>query len=328
MCSRRSNAQHVGEGASDYDKRTAEIVADVIEQDRRQGWNLQSDPSRLQIQTIDSLCSMLTRRMPVLSHLGGSPRVRETPDELYRLAARRTIADLAEGAEQERTIFRRMALHFDNNLGMLEQQIARMLSKREQWSVLSDHLHESDVQDFCDLLGVAERSLTEVFREAGEVDFTEITRAAIEALGGAETPSDLLYWLDYRIQHLLVDEFQDTSLSQYRLIEALTGQWSEDDGRTLFLVGDPMQSIYRFREAEVAFFLTCWETGGSGPSVLHRLRLTANFRSTPEIVRWVQENFRGILDCDDTVTSSVAIREAVASATNGRHGARIDCAGR
>ena len=69
--------------------------------------------------------------------------------------------------------------------------------------------------------------------------------------------------LDYRIEHLLVDEFQDTSRAQYELLDALTGQWSDGDGRTLFLVGDPMQSILRFREAEVGLFLRCWADGTS-----------------------------------------------------------------
>ncbi len=83
-----------------------------------------------------------------------------------------------------------------------------------------------DLQDFCELLSFAERALGDVFRNAGEVDFSEITRAAIDALGTPEKPSDLLYWLDYRIEHLLVDEFQDTSYSQFRLLKALTEQWS------------------------------------------------------------------------------------------------------
>ncbi len=108
------------------------------------------------------------------------------------------------------------------------------------------------------MLNYAARSLEKVFQQQSTVDFTAITEAAIRVLGSPEQPSDLLYGLDYRIQHLLVDEFQDTSHSQYELINALTAQWSEGDGHTLFLVGDPMQSIYGFRGAELSLFLKTW----------------------------------------------------------------------
>ncbi|HCU89651.1 MAG TPA: hypothetical protein DGR97_06900, partial [Gammaproteobacteria bacterium] len=62
------------------------------------------------------------------------------------------------------------------------------------------------------------------------------------ALGTGQDPSDLGLILDYQIQHLLVDEFQDTSITQFELIERLLDGWDEGDGRSLFLVGDPMQS--------------------------------------------------------------------------------------
>ena len=79
--------------------------------------------------------------------------------------------------------------------------------------------------------------------------------AAENALGNNENPSDLALFMDYKIQHLLIDEFQDTSITQYRLIEKLIIGWQPNDGRTIFAVGDPMQSIYRFRQAEVGLFL-------------------------------------------------------------------------
>jgi len=129
-----------------------------------------------------------------------------------------------------------------------------------------------------------------VFREQGRVDFSETALAAQQALGGELEPTDLALRLDYRLKHLLVDEFQDTSQSQHELLKGLTAGWQRGDGRTLFLVGDPMQSIYRFRKAEVGLFLDSWE-GELGQVSLEPLQLTVNFRSEQGVVDWVNEQF-------------------------------------
>ena len=116
------------------------------------------------------------------------------------------------------------------------------------------------------LLPHALAQLKVVCQARGQVDFTEVAQAALRALGDDDAPTDLALALDYRIRHLLVDEFQDTSITQFELLARLTAGWEPGDGRTLFVVGDPMQSIYRFREAEVGVFLRAWETRGSAAS--------------------------------------------------------------
>jgi ATP-dependent helicase/nuclease subunit A len=129
-----------------------------------------------------------------------------------------------------------------------------------------------------------------VFGEQGRVDFSETALAAQAALGAELEPTDLALRLDYRLKHLLVDEFQDTSQSQHELLKGLTAGWQPGDGRTLFLVGDPMQSIYRFRKAEVGLFLDAWE-GELGQVSLESLQLTVNFRSEQGVVEWVNGQF-------------------------------------
>src|SRR5207253_3724806 len=111
-----------------------------------------------------------------------------------------------------------------------------------------------------------------VFQARGQVDFTEVAQRALLALGKEGEPTDLALALDYRIRHLLIDEFQDTSISQYELVARLTEGWEAGDGRTLFAVGDPMQSIYRFREAEVGLFLEA-RRGGIGTVELEQIEL-------------------------------------------------------
>jgi ATP-dependent exoDNAse (exonuclease V) beta subunit len=296
--------------AEPFKQRTRELAIAVLKQDQQKSWHLLSDPGRLQIQTIDSLCALLTRQMPVLSKFGGFGEVIEEASELYLRAAREMLISLAEGDDESKAVFRRMVVHFDNDVPQLEDQVVKMLSKRDQWETLTSISDAQLVNDCCIMLRLAEIQLRTVFQRAGKVDFTEIARAARRALGKPDQPSDLLYSLDYRFQHLLVDEFQDTSRSQFELIKALTEQWSEGDDHTLFLVGDPMQSIYRFREADVSLFLQCWHEEHIGGVALTPLKLETNFRTTPEILEWVQTNFAPMMPDDDIPLGAVQFRES------------------
>ncbi len=133
------------------------------------------------------------------------------------------------------------------------------------------------------------------FRNRGTVDFTQGTIAALEALGNADAPSDLLLALDMRIEHLLVDEFQDTSYTQLALLRQLTAGWQQGDGRTLFAVGDPMQSIYRFREAEVRVFVDAQQEGRVADVPVESLALSRNFRAQAGLVAWVNRVFPRVM---------------------------------
>jgi ATP-dependent exoDNAse (exonuclease V) beta subunit len=159
-----------------------------------------------------------------------------------------------------------------------------------QWEVLEAILK---------LLPYAAAHLKVVFGERGEADFTEVAQGAVRALGNPDAPTDLLLALDYRVKHILVDEFQDTSISQWELLTLLTSGWEREDenrgsGRTLFLVGDPMQSIYRFREAQVALFLQAREKG-LGSVKLEPITLSTNFRSQKSLIAFFNASFSRIL---------------------------------
>ncbi len=151
------------------------------------------------------------------------------------------------------------------------------------------------------LLPVAVAQLKLVFAAHGYSDFVEVAQGALAALGDPEQPTDLLLALDYRIHHLLVDEFQDTSYTQYDLLQRLSAGWEAGDGRTLFLVGDPMQSIYRFREADVGLFLRV-RREGLGSVKPEALLLSANFRSQAGIVDWVNATFARVLPAEEDLS--------------------------
>ncbi len=153
-----------------------------------------------------------------------------------------------------------------------------------------------------DVLRVVVAQLKLVFQAHGQIDFIENAQAAFHALGSDDAPTDLTLALDYKIQHILIDEFQDTSNSQFRLLEKLIAGWEPNDGRTLFLVGDPMQSIYRFREAEVGLFIRARKKG-IGALKLKSLNLSVNFRSKAGVVNWVNEHFSEVFPAFEDIAS-------------------------
>jgi ATP-dependent helicase/nuclease subunit A len=167
------------------------------------------------------------------------------------------------------------------------------------------------VNALCELLKLAAVQLRLIFAERNQMDFIGIAESAVNALGTDHSPTELALQLDYHIKHLLVDEYQDISVNQYRLLQRLTREWSMDDGRSLFLVGDPMQSIYRFREAEVGLFIKTFHDESLGNIPLEALRLSVNFRSEQGLVEWVNESFKSIFPKqDDLITGAVTYSSA------------------
>ncbi len=140
-----------------------------------------------------------------------------------------------------------------------------------------------------------------VFAETGETDFTAVSQAALTALGYEDSPSEIALQLDYRIRHILVDEFQDTASTQLDLLKKLTAGWQTGDGRSLFIVGDGMQSCYSFRNANVGIFLEA-RAQGLGHLPLEKLDLTVNFRSQSGVVEWVNTQFQTAFPAEDDIS--------------------------
>jgi ATP-dependent helicase/nuclease subunit A len=165
------------------------------------------------------------------------------------------------------------------------------------------------------LLRHASAELQLVFAERGQLDYAQVAGAARAALSSGGAPTDLALRLGAAVRHILVDEFQDTSAEQISLLRALTAGWEEGDGRTLFAVGDPMQSIYQFREADVGLYLRARDRG-IGERAFEPLALHRNFRSGPGIVAWVNRVFGQIFpERDDPMLSGVAYLESIAART-------------
>jgi ATP-dependent exoDNAse (exonuclease V) beta subunit len=169
------------------------------------------------------------------------------------------------------------------------------------------------------------------FRQQGMVDYIEVASAASQALGTTDNPTDLALALDYRIKHIMVDEFQDTSAPQFSLLERLTAGWAEynfanpGNPNTLFIVGDGMQSVYGFRDADVSLFLKARDRG-IGDVELNALALTANFRSDGKVVDWVNNVFENAFPAADNLSRG-AVKYSPSSAVKSVPGSGVNCIG-
>ena len=159
---------------------------------------------------------------------------------------------------------------------------------QEQWLVTKALFH---------VLGRALIELQRVFSETAQCDFTELALLAKSALSRDEAADDFGVSSGMHLQHILVDEMQDTSSSQYEFIQLLTQHW-DGHSQTVFLVGDPKQSIYLFRQARVERFVHTMLAGKFGELPLGTLHLTANFRSQFDLVQSFNHDFSLIFPRD------------------------------
>ncbi len=246
---------------------------------------------------------------------GGSPLLADCRERPYAPGA--AAADLNHwkaltclvltGSGDWRAGFRKNHLRLDVSVSEQEQLhalVAAFRDREEHHPTLRQSLCElrnlpsapypeapwQTVKSLCRVLRQALFELEVVFAERRSCDFTEIALKARSVL--RSNTADLQ--INKRLKHLLVDEMQDTSASQYELLTSLTHGW---DGRTrtLFAVGDPKQSIYEFRQARVERFLRFMHDGHLGTLQLGALRLTANFRSQAVLVEEFNSTFCEIL---------------------------------
>ena len=149
------------------------------------------------------------------------------------------------------------------------------------------------LQDLVILVGEALGVYEQLCARKGALDFVDLEASALKLLREGDF-TEVMHRLDQRFQHLLVDEFQDTSVNQMELLCRLMTDWQAGDERTLMVVGDPKQSIYGWRQAKPLLFMASREglpCGGAEPLPLTPLKLTTNFRATRTLITWANEVF-------------------------------------
>jgi ATP-dependent helicase/nuclease subunit A len=449
---------------SPHEQDTTKLAKKVLEKDQSCGWQLQKNPNRLRILTIDALASYLVRQMPISANTSTQLNITDNALPYYEEAVSNVLQSLANNPPWQASL-KSLLLHLDNRADLLERLLIDMLSKREQWlphimapqnnrqllkkqlntaleniakdaisttrsqlnndilceliplanfagrycsvhlpnkpvvhcknlttldespealplwrgiadllltqkgewrkritklegfpvkgetkeesailritkiqmqdflasltehSALMTSLHAlalcppicyndnqwAIVNNLVELLPIIAAELNLLFDRENITDFIGLNLSALQALGEPDNPTDLALHLDYRINHLLIDEFQDTSIMQYTLIERLIAGWQANEGRSIFIVGDPMQSIYRFRHAEVALFIRSQQQG-IGNMPLMPLKLMRNFRSCPSIIDWTNQTFSSLFPKEaDVSTGSTPYSAALAT---------------
>lgn len=126
-------------------------------------------------------------------------------------------------------------------------------------------------------------------RSENAFEYADIAHFAIEIL---EENPDIRANLRENYEEVMIDEYQDTSHTQERMLELLS------NGHNLFMVGDIKQSIYGFRLADPALFLDKYKTYATSENPNQLIRLKENFRSRGEILNFTNEVFEHLMDDD------------------------------
>jgi ATP-dependent helicase/nuclease subunit A len=152
------------------------------------------------------------------------------------------------------------------------------------------------------LFAIAMREYERTLHKHGVLDFSEVLQRTLTLLAQMDEFSRSRFKLEARYQHVLVDEFQDTSRAQWELVELLVRSWASGRGLTerdlepsIFIVGDRKQSIYGFRDAEVAVLDEAARyIEALRPIGQVRTAITRSFRSVRELLHFVNDVFTAI----------------------------------
>jgi ATP-dependent helicase/nuclease subunit A len=139
------------------------------------------------------------------------------------------------------------------------------------------------------------------------LDFSGVLERAVQLLKDMDEFAQSRFRLESRYRHVLVDEFQDTSRAQWELVAQLVRSWGEGAGAaadaiapSIFIVGDRKQSIYGFRDAEVAVLDEARAfVAGLRPEGDPRRAISVSFRALPEILSFVNDIFGTIEKAPD-----------------------------
>ena len=141
-----------------------------------------------------------------------------------------------------------------------------------------------------ELVGIYEKSKKALYMDDSELSFSDVTSLVYEILHLIDDSDFLYFRLDSQIEHMLLDEFQDTSILQYEILKPLINEITSGNGvfenGSFFFVGDVKQSIYRFRGGVSALFDSVVQEQNTEIE-----QLLTNYRSQKEVIEFVNNTF-------------------------------------
>ncbi|PHQ57854.1 MAG: recombinase RecB [Sulfurimonas sp.] len=141
-----------------------------------------------------------------------------------------------------------------------------------------------------ELVDIYQKAKKALYMEDSELSFSDVTSLVHTILHRLDDSEFLYFRLDAKIEHMLLDEFQDTSITQYEILKPLIEEITSGSGifenGSFFFVGDVKQSIYRFRGGVSALFGTVVEQNATEVQ-----KLLTNYRSQKEVIEFVNRSF-------------------------------------
>ena len=190
---------------------------------------------------------------------------------------------------------------------------SRSAAARARWDAAAEarerfaaEVREGVLGQLLDALGAFVADHAGRRRRAGKLNFDDLLLYARDLVRGHR---DARAYFRRRYQVILIDEFQDTDPLQAELVLLLASGADTDDWRKavpdagrLFVVGDPKQSIYRFRRADISIYNAVRDmflaAEAREPESAAVRQLTVNFRSRPDLIGWTNRVFRDVLRPD------------------------------
>lgn len=190
-------------------------------------------------------------------------------------------------------VWERENYYYYKKLKLSPHDFDALIQALKEYFSLQESIFLGFIEQFCTLFSSSKEA---TIKKHNTLDFSDITQKCYNLLSADKLSSEFFYFrLDEKISHILLDEFQDTSVLQYKILYPLIAEICSGYGRiaerSFFVVGDKKQSIYSFRGGEGRLMEDIKENFSLTQSALN-----TNYRSTEVIVEFINRVFGACME--------------------------------